>query len=177
MRARFDIAALIQRAVRLRATARQVNTIKQRAIGTLRRRMPVRARRDIQDFYNLPAGRLRRDLGSAAYEGGVEVIGYARPIGKIEFAGKPGRRDQRGASAQVRRGGGRKVYPGSFIAVGRSGNRQMFERTTKARLPIQALYGPSLADMLGRRARRARLSKYALELQLAELDRLVGALR
>jgi hypothetical protein len=71
-----------------------------------------------------------------------------RPIGLIEFGGSWRGRKAEGASAKVFRDEGRHVYSGTFIAVGRGGNRQIFSRKIvggkrAGRLPIRALYGPS----------------------------------
>jgi hypothetical protein len=71
-----------------------------------------------------------------------------RPIGLIEFGGRWRGMKSEGASAQVFRDKGRHTYTGTFIAIGRNGNRQIFSRKIvggkrAGRLPIRALYGPS----------------------------------
>jgi hypothetical protein len=65
----------------LGASARNLPKIQQRAIATLRRRLPVQARRDIQAEYAIPAGRLNKDLGVGNIAGGLRLTGYFRGIG------------------------------------------------------------------------------------------------
>jgi len=72
-----------------------------------------------------------------------------RPIGLIEFGGTWRGLKSQGASAAVLRGEGRHTYAGTFIAIGRSGNRQIFDRKIVGgkrapRLPLKPLYGPSV---------------------------------
>src|ERR1044072_1996571 len=72
-----------------------------------------------------------------------------RPIGLIEFGGTWRGRKSEGASAGAIRGGGRHNCPGTFIRIGRGGNRQIFDRKIVGgkrapRLPLKTLYGPSV---------------------------------
>lgn len=72
-----------------------------------------------------------------------------RPIGLIEFGGTWRGAKSAGASAVVLRGEGRHTYAGTFIVVGRGGNRQIFSRKIvggkrAGRLPLKTLYGPSV---------------------------------
>lgn len=78
-----------------------------------------------------------------------------RPIGLIEFGGTWRGPNSEGASALVIRGEGRHTYAGTFIAIGRGGNRQIFSRKLvggkrAGRLPLKALYGPSVYSQFKR---------------------------
>lgn len=61
---------------------------------------------------------------------------------RIPLADFKARQTRRGVSADT--GGGRKVYPGTFLATMKSGHLGVFARRGKARLPIDERYGPSL---------------------------------
>ena len=172
--AQFDISAPFARqASRLAGLAADLAPTRGRAISTLARRLPVAARRDMQAEYNLPAGRISEHLSATRGDGYVELRGQKRGIGLINYAGRWGGRRTAGATAQVRRNGGREVYSGSFIATLKGGNRQIVERETKARLPLHVYYGPSVAQMLRNPDRRARLREVAEEIVDSEIERML----
>jgi hypothetical protein len=94
-----------------------------------------------------------------------------RPVGLIEFQGAWRGPKSEGATAVVWRGEGRHTYAGTFIATGRGGNRQIFERKRKARLPIKAFYGVSVYSMFLRDdIQKVGSDTWALRLPI-ELDR------
>jgi hypothetical protein len=94
-----------------------------------------------------------------------------RPVGLIEFAGRWAGRKSAGATAAVWKGQGRSTFEGTFIATGRGGNRQIFERKRGARLPIKAFYGPSVYSMFLRDdIQKVGADTWALRLPI-ELDR------
>jgi hypothetical protein len=172
---RIDVSAPFAReAARLARIGVDGDKALQRARSTLARRLPVAARRDMQDEYALKASRINDGLSTRTEADAVVLTGSKRGIGLIEFGGKWAGRKSDGATAQVRRTEGRGTYGGTFIAAGKSGNRQIFTRTTKARLPLRALYGPSIADMLKNAPRRARLADFAQDVLAAEINRLLG---
>ena len=170
-----DVSAVFAReAARLQRAGKDGDRAIQRATGTLARRLPVEARRDMQDEYNLRAGRISAGLTVRREEGAVVLTGSKRGIGLIDFDGRWRGVKTEGATARVRRTDSVGVYGGTFIAAGRGGNRQIFERTTKARLPLRTLYGPSVADMLKNAPRRMRLAGFAQTVLAAEIDRIFG---
>lgn len=169
----FDISQpFLDAAEHLRAVGKGMDTARTRAIGTLARRLPVQARRDIQQEYALKASRINAGLSVRREDDAVVLVGSKRGIGLIEFAGRWGGRKTEGAVARVRTDEGPHVYAGTFIATGMSGNRQIFDRSTRKRLPIKTLYGPSLANMLRDDERRERLGDFAQDIAARELDRL-----
>lgn len=176
--AQIDASAPFNRAAaRLAAIGSNLDTSRDRAIGTLARRLPVIARRDMQQEYNLRASRITDNLRSMRGDGYIQLTGSKRGIGLIEFGGRYGGIKTAGATAQVRRSGGREVYSGSFIATLRGGNRQIVERETKKRLPLHMYYGPSVAQMLRNKPRRDRLRAAAEEILDAEIARLTRGAR
>jgi hypothetical protein len=162
----FDIdTTVITNRVRVNVTK-----VQRRAIGTLARRLPVQARRDIQQEYNLKAARINAGLSARTTADGVVLRGKARGVNAIEF-GARWRRTQPGVSVQIKKRQ-TKVLPGTFIATGRGGNTLVLKRTGKARLPLEAVYGPSIGQMLKHGDRPQRLADYARGIVAAEIARL-----
>lgn len=179
MGASFDLSALARTLRRVRDTPKQAEQAVARARGTVMRRLPVQARRDIQAEYALRAQRIAAGLSVRQSGEAIELIGSKRGIGLIEADGRWTGLKSAGASAKVRVDEPRHVYDGTFIAVGRNGNRQIFERVhiggrRAARLPIGSRYTLSVAQMLRRPGRADRLADFARNILAAEIARLKG---
>lgn len=161
-------AAFVKAARRADALARAIDGTRDRAAATLARRLPVEARRDIQTEYNLPAARIRDGLTARRGAGFVELRASKRGIGLINFGGRwPGRKSA-GAIARVFRNETAHSYAGTFIAKGRGGNLQIFERRGKGALPLRVFYAPSLAQMLRKLGRKERLALFARQFLVDE---------
>lgn len=158
--------------MRLAQTQDDLDLVKSRAVGTLARRLRAQAKRDIKDEYNLPSSRIAAGLSTRREVDAVVLIGRKRGIELIEFGGRWRGRKSSGATARRRNDGGAETYTGSFIARMLGGNRQIVERTTRKRLPLRVLYGPSIADMFKNADRRERLGDFAQDIAARELDRL-----
>ena len=175
----FDASSpFLREATRLQAVQKGTAQAVGRAVSTLVRRLPVEARRDIQTEYNLPAGRISQDLSATSNESTVTLTGKSRAIGLEAFSGQWRGPNSEGASAKVFTGQGAHVYAGTFIAVGKSGNRQIFSRKIVGgrrvgRLPLRALFGPNVADMLRKGDREERLADFAQITLSVEIDRLL----
>jgi hypothetical protein len=149
------------------------------AIRKLGRSLPVSWRRDIQQEINLKAADIRERIDVRVQGDSVLLIGRKRPIGLINFGGKwpaqtrtgAARRQSPPASAKVYRNQPRRTYAGAFIAQGRSGNVQIFKRKGNRRLPIRALYGPSMPGLFRNVARQARQFEVAAGIYEKELAR------
>lgn len=152
---------------------------KRFALRKLGRSLPVAWRKDIQGDFNLPAKQIRERIDVRVDADSVLLIGRRRPIGLINFGGRwPGlkkrgsaRRLSQAASAQVRRGGPRIIVDDGFIATGKSGNRQIFQRRSIKRLPIRAVYGPSVVSFFRYVPRQERMYVFAAEVFRKELAR------
>lgn len=170
----FDVSSsFVRTAQRLSVIGKETKPAIARAVATLARNLPVEARRDIQNEYALKATRISQGLSTRRDDTSVTLIGSARGIGLIEFGGKWAGRKSAGAVAKVFTQGTSHNYGGTFIAVGRSGNRQIFSRTGKDRLPLKTLYGPSIAQMLRKGDRESRLADLAQATLAIEIDRLL----
>lgn len=180
MAAKFDIAPALQAALRLGRTAQQLQQLQQRATGTLRRRMPVAARRDIQQEYNLTASRINKGLTATAIEGGVQITGSSRGIGLLQFGA---RQTRKGVTYAIKRGQ-RQLEESAFIQVpakARASGPQVFVRKYQGgkrvgRYPIVREFGPQIAQMLRRPDRRDRLVEVQTDILQAEIRRLLGTL-
>lgn len=154
------------------ATPQRILLAQQRALGTLKRRLPPEAKRDIGAEYNLSPTRIAQGLSTRVNADGLTLIGSARGVNAMAFGATWFKR-MIGARYSIKRGGDRSAHKGSFIAIGRSGNRLVFERKGDPRLPIQGVYGPSLGQMLKHGRRPERLIEFALRVLASEQQRLL----
>lgn len=164
----------------LAGLSNQLPWLQQRAIQTLKRRLPVQARRDIQAEYNLRAGRINKDLSIGVTAERVRLIGHWRGVGLNQFGA---RQTRQGVTAAIFRGR-RKLYPSAFMAPLLSGNVQAVERQGekrvmkagrylgKRRQPLVVHYGATVAQMLAKGRRPERLVDFAAGVLRAELERL-----
>jgi hypothetical protein len=182
--ASFELDGALTVSRNLGILASRLPLFQRRAIGTLRRRLPVEARRDIQDEYNISAGRVAKDLRSAVTAEGVTLTGYFRGIGLRNFGARP---TQKGVTASIFRGQ-RRLRTGAFLAPlfrgsAASGNDQVVRRGSpkremtagryKGRLrePLVTQYGPTVAQMLGKGRRPERLADFARGVLRDDIER------
>lgn len=144
---------------------------QKRALGTVVRRLPVEARRDMQKEYRLPASRIRKGLRVRATETDIRLVGSARGVNAAAFGATWSRRSKIGAKFAGRKDQPKEQHPGTFIATGRSGNRLVFERSGKGRLPLSPVYLASIGQMLKHGHRPERLADYAQGVIVSEIDR------
>ncbi len=175
-----DLDGVLSASRNLGALSSRLPTLHARAIGTLGRRLPVQARRDIQAEYQIGARRLAQDLQARATEDGVRLIGRFRGIGLRNFAA---RQTRRGVTASVFRGK-RSLREHAFLGVGVNRNAHVFRRegpkremkqgryAGKRRQPLVAEYGATAAQMLAKGRRPERLIDYARGVLGAESKRL-----
>lgn len=172
MRFYIEADAVLKAARELERWPDRIVLAQRRALGTLRRRWPVMARRDIQTEYALKAQRIRDDLSVRTTAQGIQLVGHARGIGLRQFGA---RRTKEGLRYSVFRGvykvrtstfqQDRNAIPVAFERVRRPDGRRV------GRTPIQRVYGPSVAQMLRKRERPGRLGQAGLDLIAAELQR------
>jgi hypothetical protein len=195
MPAIVDLSGLRSALEFARAAPARVDQVQQRARGTLSRRLLVEARRDIQQEYALPAQRIMQGLRVRNAGDGVELTGFKRGVGLINFRVRGGLRGKP-VQAAVRRDEAMSDRFGAFIARAPNGSQQVFVRasartrgqyglkpekqeTTKGRYagtgikrePLDVLYGPSVAQMLGRPERIERLTGFGQRIVRDEIER------
>lgn len=144
------------------ATFRALNwtmaRIKTRAVKEVRKVSPITATGVRKRMRVYQAN--KRDLAAMLFIGGRDIPLYlysARPR-------KPRRKGQRpprqGVSAQPSTSGGRKVYPGTFIAKMKSGHIGVFSRMGEGRFPVEEETGPGLAGLMDEAGTMADLIDY-----------------
>ncbi len=181
----FDVQGDLAARRELGAFAAQLPKLQERAIGTLRRRLSVEARRDIQREYNLKAARVRKDLSIRSLPDGLKLVGHFRGIGLRNFGARVVKRGK-GVTAAILRGR-RSLYPGAFEApliggnvhiVSRSGPKRLMTAGRykgKLRQPLHVEYGATLAQMLRKGRRPERLADFARNILRAEVERLLDS--
>lgn len=180
----FELQGGLAVARNLTAVERQLPTIHKRAIVTVRRRVPVQARRDIQAEYSVKAQRLSQDLGARDTSDGILLTGYFRGIGLRNFGS---RQTRAGVTAAVFRGQ-RTLRQGAFHAhlpgggeqaVRREGDKRVMTRGRYAgqrKQPIVVEYGPSAAQMLRKGRRPERLVDFARGVLSGDVARQIDSL-
>jgi len=177
MRVSIDADGALDAAKRISDLPAKVLIAQRRALGTLRRRWPVIARRDIQTEYALSAARIRDGLSVRLIRDGIELVGRVRGIGLLNFAGRDTPSGLRYRIFRNRPG----HEPHGFVRSRRGqGIRKAWEREPLAgsggtrrvpRYPIEPLFGPSLAQMLRKGDRPTRMAQAGLDVITADLDR------
>ena len=131
-----DLDGVLSASRNFSVLASRLPTLQTRAIGTLRRRLPVQARRDIQAEYQVGARRLTQDLQARPTEDGLRLVGRFRGIGLRNFGA---RQTRRGVTAAVLRGK-RSLREHAFLGVGVNRNAQVFRREGPKREMQQGRY-------------------------------------
>lgn len=159
---------------------KQLKKSMRRALSRTRSGARTETSKRVREDYNIQARRLKRDvvLTRPNYSSfSFRVIGRKKPISLISFRSKSGppRQTKTGVSAAVEVGK-RKLIKHAFIARGAGGNAQVFTRylgngRKSGRLPVRALKGPSVADMMLGAEVEKTLGDTAQERFLTELNR------
>lgn len=188
MRTEFDLQGALAASRNLGLLASSLPAMQKTAIATLRRRLPVEARRDIQREYNIPADRVRKDLDVRDTSTGIKLVGNFRGVGLINFGANE---TKAGVTARVFKGGSRTLKPSAFFATLGGSNVHVVERVGgnvkpvykrvmkrgryagKLRQPLQTLYGPTVAQMLRKGDRPQRLADFAAQTLQKEIARLI----
>ena len=114
-------------------------------------KLRTRVSREIRQLYNVKAGEVSRSATIKRLTDGRMLIYTGRMIGLDKFSARPKRfrtaaGKRTGVTVQVRKDRGRKVVKSGFVA---GKGAVIFKREGPERLPINRLYGPSLAHMAG----------------------------
>jgi hypothetical protein len=183
---KFDLLGALAVSRNLGLLDATLGKFQTRALGTLQRRLSTETRRDIQRQYQIPAGRLAKDLRVVVTPLGTKITGYFRGIGLRNFGARVSKRN--GVSASIFKGQ-RTAFPHAFRApllggaagandqiVRRQGEKRVMTRgryAGKSRQPIVVQYGPTAAQMLRKEGRPERLADFALGVLGAEMQRQV----
>lgn len=191
--AKFDYSGLLSVVRDLQGVQAKLPLLNKRLLGRIQRRLPVEARRDIQQEYNLNAGRINKGLSSRQITGGVMLVGEARGIGLVNFSATYRGRSAPGVSVQVTKKKGRVTLPRTFIPKNRNPNQVFIRRElltgtgkvvkvsdhihgqpSRGGSSLVRLYGPSVAQMLKKEDRVKRLGDFTATVVEEETIRLLG---
>lgn len=151
---KFRPAALVLPFAIARAINRSAASAQTAAVRVISRDLGARAR-DVRDKVRLTPAR------SNALEATLTATGRRIPLISFRARGPEPSRGRGGGVAYVMRGS-RQRLPHAFIATMRSGHRGVFRRIGVARLPVIELFGPSIPQVLARRAiQNAVLTRYS----------------
>jgi hypothetical protein len=175
---------------RFKAMAGRMAKAEQLAASDLQRRILPEFVRDTQTTHNISPKRVRESSAVRRNGTAVELTGYDRPTGLLQFGAKA---SKAGVTVTLTKATGPVRLRHAFVATGLGSNRQVFERTAygkgafkramtkgnykgQRRTPIEAKYGPSVAQILRDKQRQERLIQFAQRTLSAEIRRQLGRL-
>jgi hypothetical protein len=176
---------------RLKDYASKLEKAEALAAADLARRIVPELVRDAMTTHNISAKRVRESSAVRRRGTVVELTGYDRPTGLLQFGARGSRAN--GVTVTVLKAAGPVVLRHAFIAAGLGGNKQVFQRVAygkgafkrkmhkgnyagQYRTPIAAKYGPSVATILRDPKRQERLVKFSQNTLAAEVRRQLGRL-
>ncbi len=144
-------------------TAKKVRTVARRDVA---KRMGLK-QKDVKASFKLQK--------STQFTLTATITATGKPINLIKFV-SPGRRNpnasRKKAGVKAKAWGKQKIYPGTFIGDAQtSGAPRVFKRTGAGRLPIKAVFGPSVPSVFVDDAVERGLRKKATEEFRKEFDR------
>lgn len=154
-----------------KAAAESPKQIRQ-AVGSIRRAANTETKREIAGVYNLTQGRIAQDLDVSSGDLLVSITGGKRPILATRYKGT--RQTKGGLRLQVLRSSAPTVLRRGFISKTR---KLPFARRGAPRLPIDAIYGPSVADMLANKKIQTGLTGRLTARAVRELSRRLARIR
>ena len=130
-----------------------------RGLNKLGDQVRTASRTSITKRYHIKAGRVNQDLTiprskrARASQLSVTLRAKGKRIGLMQFGARWDPR-KAGASAMIKRGQGRKIWPGTFIRAvheikGQEGMEHVFERKGQRRYPLRRVTGPSVPQLFG----------------------------
>ena len=136
-----------------------VRTGLARGLNKLGDQVKTASKTSITKRYTIKASRVNQELTiprsrrARASQLSVTLRARGKRIGLMQYRARWDPR-KAGASAIIRRGRGRKVWPGTFIRAvhqikGQEGMEHVFERKGKERLPLRRVTGPSVPQLFG----------------------------
>lgn len=125
----------------------------------------VAGSRAVREELNVGAAAVKRAMKIRKTNLEGLIYASARPSGLVNFGA---RQTQRGVTVKIHKGGARERFRHAFIATGRSGNVQVFNRAIEGgrpvpRLPIKRLSTASIASQLVKETPQGRMRDAATE--------------
>jgi hypothetical protein len=190
MSVRVDSRGAYSAGKRFKGMASRMDKAESLAVADLQRRIVPEFVRAAQETYNINAKRVRESSGARRQGTAVELTGYDRPTGLLQYGAKE---TGAGVVVQVRKDGPATNLGHAFIRPGLSGNKQVFSRVAygkgayrrkmtkgnykgELRTPIAAHYGPSTAQILRNQQMQERLIGFSQKRLSTEVRRQIGRL-
>jgi hypothetical protein len=164
-----DYAGAKRAGDRFKGAAGRMDQASLLTLTVLARRIAPEAVRDMQTTHKLAYAKVRASVSARRVGESVELVGKDRPTGLLQYGAKYTKRN--GVRVTIRRDGREIQFERAFIATGQGGNRQVFERKGRSRLPIGGKFGPSPAQILRNPERRERLGTFGHDVAAAEFHR------
>ncbi|EFO31349.1 conserved hypothetical protein [Roseibium sp. TrichSKD4] len=162
----LDLAARLKRP--------RLNWALRSAINATLKNVTTRSAKDIREKSGIPSKKVKASLRPRKATNGnlsATLTGYGKPLSLKEFKT---RRTKAGVVAKI--WGDKQTFKKAFAAP--SLGEHIFQRVGKKRLPIKKLYGPGVAQTMGRPDVMEGLEDFANERlrtnALRELDRAVN---
>lgn len=155
-----------QLAARLGRIAKDAPTAFRQALLSIGRAAGTEARRAATAVYNIKQSDIAERMRVDANQSFVRITGRKKPFTLRAYGA---RLTRKGVAARVFKGGKRETFRRGFMP--RKFGDVPFQRLTAKRLPIEPLYGPSVADMLNNAKVTTPLQERLLGRARAELDR------
>ena len=155
----FSVSGLRELEQKLNAFAKATGRAEARAVNRVATTIIAAQSRVVVEQLNVRVSRVKEAVQVSQRgtpgEPTIVIQVRSRPIGLAEFGGRWRGPKAEGAVAKVFKNEAAHVYAGTFVAVGRGGNRQIFERKRvggkrAGRLPLRALYGPPVISQFKR---------------------------
>jgi hypothetical protein len=128
--------------------------------------------------YNVESSAVKKRLWITKATLNRMAVAYTSRGRPMSIAAFKARQTARGATFTIRKGGGLKILPGTFLAtMPLSGHRGVFERVGKARFPIQEKFTVSVPDMLRASNVRSEIESKSNDILQKNLDREIKALK
>lgn len=174
-----ELSALVRR---LESASNNAKRDLGRAVASQRRFVPVEASRAIRGIYTIKAERVKEGLTVGPVDQSdlsVTITGSKAGVGLLNFAGtrpltstRKGVKRARGVRVQILKARPAEILRSAFLPASK---KIPFQRATPTtpRLPIEPIFGPSLADMLANPLVFGDLSRRFIARATAELNRLI----
>lgn len=190
MAVKTDARGAYRAGQRFKDMASRMAKAEQLAASDLQRRLVPEFTRGAQQTYNIASARVRASSAVVRRGNAVELTGYDRPTGLMQFGAKA---SASGVTVTVVKATGPVRLRHAFIASGLGSNRQVFQRVAygkgafkrvmtkgnykgQRRTPIDVKYGPSVAQILRNRQLQERLIDFSQKTASAEVRRQLGRL-
>lgn len=190
MPVKTDARGAYRAGTRFKDMATRMAKAEQLAASDLQRRLVPEFVRGAQVTHNIAPARVRASSAVMRRGNAVQLTGYDRPTGLMQFGAKA---SAAGVTVTVAKATGPVRLRHAFIASGVSSNRQVFQRVAygkgafkrvmtkgnykgQRRTPIDVKYGPSVAQILRNQQLKERLIQFAQQTSSAEVRRQLGRL-